>query len=61
MPTKDELYEIYRCELEGNKPIEELKLSTWIMLKAMWYLRNIKENTDKRLSMFARGRKNDKS
>ena len=46
MPTKDELYEIYRCELEGNKPIEELKPSTWIMLKAMWYLRNIKENTD---------------
>lgn len=46
MPTKDELYEIYRCELEGNKPIEELKLSTWIMLKAMWCLRNIKENTE---------------
>ena len=46
MPTKDELYEIYRYELEGNKPIEELKPSTWIMLKAMWHLINIKENTE---------------
>ena len=46
MPTKDELYEIYRYELEGNKTIEELKPSTWIMLKAMWHLRNIKENTE---------------
>lgn len=45
MPTKEELYEIYR-ELEGTKTIEELKPSTWNMLKAMWYLKNIKENTD---------------
>lgn len=44
MPTKDELYEIYRRELEGTKPIEELNPSTWNMLKGMWYIRNIKEN-----------------
>lgn len=43
MPTKEELYEIYRGALEGTKPMEELKPSTWNMLKAMWYIQNIKE------------------
>lgn len=43
MATKEELYEIY-LELGGTKIIEELKTSTWTMLKVMWYIRNIKEN-----------------
>ena len=46
MPTKEELYEIYRGELEGTKPIEELNQSTWTLLAGLWYVRNIKENTD---------------
>ena len=35
MPTKDELYEIYRFELEGNKPIEELNQSTLTLIKGL--------------------------
>ena len=45
MPTKDELYEIYK-RLGGNKSLEELKNSEWTMLSAIYYLEKAKENCD---------------
>lgn len=41
MPTKEELYEIYK-RIGGNKPPEELK--EWAMLSVIYYLEKAKEN-----------------
>jgi hypothetical protein len=43
MPTKDELYEIYKRQ-GGKKPLEELKQSEWNMLSVIYYLEKAKEN-----------------
>jgi hypothetical protein len=45
MPTKKELYEIYKRQ-GGNKPLEELEQSEWTMLSVIYYLEKAKENTD---------------
>jgi hypothetical protein len=43
MPTKKELYEIYKRQ-GGNKPLEELKHSEWTMLSVIYYIEKAKEN-----------------
>jgi hypothetical protein len=43
MPTKKELYEIYKRQ-GGNKPLEELKNSEWTMLLVIYYLEKAKED-----------------
>ena len=42
MPTKDELYEIYKRQ-GGNKPLEELKQTEWTILSVIYYLERAKE------------------
>lgn len=43
MPTKKELYEIYKRQ-GGNKTLEELKNSEWTMLLVIYYLEKAKED-----------------
>lgn len=42
MPTKEELYEIYKRQ-GGNKPLEEIKNSEWTMLSVIYYLEKVKD------------------
>lgn len=42
MPTKEELYEIYKRQ-GGNKPLEELKMTQWTMLSVIYYFEKLKE------------------
>ena len=45
MPTKKELYEIYKRQ-GGNKPLEELKDSEWTMLWLIYCVEKAKENCE---------------